>query len=250
MTPTIPIEQARRLALHAQGLAAPPRPATAVADVVARIGCLQLDPVGVVARSPLLVLRARLNGGSHDSHARALERAAYRERRLFDYWCHEASLCHVDDLPLHRWAMRTYVERLPPKADAVRRWLAVNADFAEHTVDALRSNGPLRARELEDRSEAAWSASTSSGSRSRSLSGPGRQSPPVNAKPITRQLPSEGAQDPASRRIWSSSALSVSRMDSTSSARMFVSCSRSNAGARARTPVRRGNEATTSSEIH
>ena len=85
---------------------------TAVADVVARIGCLQLDPVGVVARSPLLVLRARLNGGTHDSHERALRRAAYRDRDLFDYWCHEASHCHVDDLPLHRWAMRTYVERL------------------------------------------------------------------------------------------------------------------------------------------
>ena len=90
---------------------------------MARLGCLQLDPVGVVARSPLLVLRARLVGGTHDSHARALERAAYRDRELFDYSCHEASLCHVDDLPLHRWAMRTYVERLSP-GPRVQRALA------------------------------------------------------------------------------------------------------------------------------
>ena len=156
MAPALSIDQARRLALHAQGLAVPPAAGSGVADVVARIGCLQLDPVGVVARSPLLVLRARLNGGTHDSHERALRRAAYRDRDLFDYWCHEASHCHVDDLPLHRWAMRTYVERLGSSRRDVREWLAENAGFADHTVAALEAAGPLRARRLEDRSEVAW----------------------------------------------------------------------------------------------
>ena len=156
MIRTLPIEKARRLALHAQGLAVPPAPATGVAEVVARIGCLQLDPVGVVARSPLLVLRARMNGGTHDSHERALERVAYRERSLFDYWCHEASLCHIDDLPIHRWAMRTWLERLSPARRPVRDWLEANAGFAEHTIATLAASGPLRARQLEDRSAAAW----------------------------------------------------------------------------------------------
>jgi uncharacterized protein YcaQ len=156
MPPQLSLRTARRLALHAQGLAEPPAPGTSVGDVVARIGCLQLDPVGIVARSPLLVLRARVRGGTHDAHERALERAAYRERVLFDYWCHEASLCHVDDLPVHRWAMRTYVERLPESRDIVRRWLADNAGFAEHTIESLRRAGPLQASELEDRADVAW----------------------------------------------------------------------------------------------
>ena len=64
MTPRLPLDHARRLALHAQGLALPPPAGQSVSDVVARLGCLQLDPVGVVARSPLLVLRARLRGGT------------------------------------------------------------------------------------------------------------------------------------------------------------------------------------------
>ncbi len=152
-------EQARRLALHAQGLAEPPAPAggvAAIVAVVAQIGCLQLDPVAVVARSPLLVLRARLRGGSHDSHQRALADAAYCERRLFEYWCHEASLCHVADLPIHRWAMRSYIERLSPARSVVRDWLAVNEEFARHTVATLGADGPLRARDLEDRSAEAW----------------------------------------------------------------------------------------------
>jgi uncharacterized protein YcaQ len=156
MDVTLPLEHARRLALHAQGLAAPPAAGANVADVVARLGCLQLDPVGVVARSPLLVLRTRLRGGTHEAHERALERAAYRDRRLFDYWCHEASLCHVGDLPLHRWAMVTYLERLSGARTVTRRWLADNAAFADHVVAELDARGPLRARELEDRSAAAW----------------------------------------------------------------------------------------------
>ncbi len=156
MTRTLSVEIARRLALHAQGLAEPPAAGSGVAEVVARIGCLQLDPVGVVARSPLLVLRARLPGGTHDSHERALHRAAYREHILFDYWCHEASLCHAADLPLHRWAMRTYLDRLTPARQPVREWLAANVEFAEHTLSALAASGPLRARQLEDRSAEAW----------------------------------------------------------------------------------------------
>ena len=150
------VAEARRLALHAQGLATAPEPGVGVADVVERIGCLQLDPIGVVARSPLLVLRARMRGGNHDSHERALLRAAYRDRELFDYWCHEASLCHLSDLPLHRWAMRTYVERLSPARAMVREWLEANRAFADHIVGELDRDGPLRARELEDHSEVGW----------------------------------------------------------------------------------------------
>ena len=156
MTVSLSIEHARRLALHAQGLAAPPEAGTSVPGVVSRIGCLQLDPVGAVARSPLLVLRARLRGGTHDSHARALSRTAYGDRELFEYWCHEASLCHIDDLALHRWAMRTHVDRLSPARAHRARWLAENASFADHVEADLRGRGPLRARELEDRSAAAW----------------------------------------------------------------------------------------------
>jgi uncharacterized protein YcaQ len=154
--PSIPLDHARRLALHAQGLANQPAAGLTVAEVTRRIGCLQLDPVGVVARSPLLVLRARLRGGTHVSHERALTRAAYRDRDLFDYWCHEASLCHVDDLPIHRWAMRTFLDRLSPARQHNREWLEANAEFAAELIARLAAEGPLPAAELEDTSVRAW----------------------------------------------------------------------------------------------
>ncbi len=123
-----------------------------MAAVAQRIGCLQLDPVSAVARSPLLVLFARL-GPLRDE---ALEQAAYGQRSLFDAWAHEASLVATADLPLHRWAMRTWLQAASPRAQRARDFLAANAQFSEELIAELRERGPLRARDLEDRSAEPW----------------------------------------------------------------------------------------------
>jgi uncharacterized protein YcaQ len=148
--PRISIEQARRLALHAQGLATPPEAQT-VEQVVKRIGCLQLDPVAAVARSPLLVLNARMRGGANE---KALEKAAYKDRALFDYWAHEASLCHVDDLALHRWQMKRWLAL--PRRRPYAEFLERNAGFADDLVAELRERGPLRAQDIEETDVTHW----------------------------------------------------------------------------------------------
>ncbi|MGH2841005.1 MAG: DNA glycosylase AlkZ-like family protein, partial [Solirubrobacteraceae bacterium] len=117
-----------------------------------RIGCLQLDPINTVARSPLLVLFARL-GAVRET---ALEQAAYERRALFDAAAHEASLVATADLPLHRWAMRTYLNGPTARAARARTFLQANAAFCDELVAELRERGPLRARELEDGSAEPW----------------------------------------------------------------------------------------------
>jgi len=119
---------------------------------VRRIGCLQLDPVSAVARSPLLVLFARLGAVRED----ALEQAAYERRAVFDGWAHEASLVATADLPLHRWAMRMFLQAPTARAARARAFLAANGAFCDELVAELRERGPLRARELEDRSTQPW----------------------------------------------------------------------------------------------
>jgi uncharacterized protein YcaQ len=158
--PRLALADVRRLAVHAQGLESTPADAVSSADedaariaaVVARIGCLQLDPVPTVARSPLLVLHARL--GVFD--AAALSLAAYRDRSLFEYWCHEASLCAADDLALHRAEMRRWLHRSSPRARRARAFLEANGPFARSVVRRLRSEGPLPAAAFEDRSAQPW----------------------------------------------------------------------------------------------
>jgi uncharacterized protein len=147
----ITLAEARRIALHAQGLAKPPAPGLSVEAVVKRIGCLQLDPVAPVARSPLLVLNARMRSGATE---RALNAAAYQQRTLFDYWAHEASLCHISDLALHRWQMDRW--RKLPRRQEYADFLRANAGFADDLVAELRERGPLRAQDLEERDVSHW----------------------------------------------------------------------------------------------
>ncbi len=98
------------------------------------------------------MLFARL-GPLHDA---ALEQAAYRDRALFDAWAHEASLVATADLALHRWAMRTWLQAPTTRAERARAFLHSNAACADARVDELRARGPLRARDLEDRSAEPW----------------------------------------------------------------------------------------------
>jgi uncharacterized protein YcaQ len=141
---------ARRLAITAQRLDGPApraRPGTdAILETVRTLRCLQLDPTSVVARNHLLVVFSRL--GPYD--VTKLERLVTEDRALFEYWAHEASLVLTEDLPLHRYLMRTWRHR------RLQRWWDVNERFRTYILDRLRADGPLPARAIEDRAEEPW----------------------------------------------------------------------------------------------
>ena len=143
------VPAARRLAISAQRLDGPAprgRPdREAILDVCRSLRCLQLDPTNVVARNHLLVVFSRL--GPFDPAL--LEQLAYQDRTLFEYWAHEASLVLSEDLPLHRYLMRTWSY---PRAE---EWWELNEEFRAYILDRLRADGPLPVREIEDRSRRA-----------------------------------------------------------------------------------------------
>ncbi|OOV96186.1 winged helix-turn-helix domain-containing protein [Pseudomonas sp. MF4836] len=103
------IKQARRLALAAQGFGV--RPSTAaissaqVNRMIGRLGLLQIDSVNALVRSHYLPLFSRLGNYS----PQLLDQAAWsqgHQRRLFEYWGHEASLLPLAMYPLLRWRMQ------------------------------------------------------------------------------------------------------------------------------------------------
>jgi uncharacterized protein YcaQ len=144
----------RRLAIRNQRLAGPVARAKPTArdllETAKALRCLQLDPTAVVARSHLLVLFSR--HGAFDETL--FEEVAYGERTLFEYWAHEASYGLSEDLPIHRYAMR------PPSGGAWRArqnaWWDGEADFRAHILERLNEEGPLRARDIEDRATVGW----------------------------------------------------------------------------------------------
>src|SRR3954447_16768985 len=148
----VPVVAARRLAVRNQRLSGPRPRKAELLDTCRALRCLQLDPTAVVARSHLLVLFSR--HGAFDE-AR-LERLAYEERALFEYWAHEASLVLTEDLPLHRWEMRTWPRGGGAWARRLMAWYESEGAFRAHILERLRADGPLRARDIEDRSGQPW----------------------------------------------------------------------------------------------
>ena len=149
LSPTL----ARRLAITRQRLAGPRPPATAagIMDVIRDLGCLQLDPINVVARSHQLVLFSRL--GAYDlAHLDAL---LWEERQLFEYWAHCASIVLTEDYALHSLRMRNYGNSDESTSD----WIEKNKTLRRRILTQLRRHGPLPSRHFEDKAVTDWYSS-------------------------------------------------------------------------------------------
>jgi uncharacterized protein YcaQ len=141
------IEHARRLAVARQRLSGP-RPkhvtATQIHQVVRAIGCLQLDPTAIVARSHLLVLFSRL--GPYDPNL--VDRLLWEQRRLYEYWAHQASIVPTEDRALH-------TALPPPWLDqrTTASWMTTRGRFSTLVLQRLAANGSVRAADFEQHAE-------------------------------------------------------------------------------------------------
>lgn len=153
----ITTQEARRLAISSQLLdLSPLQPnADAMLALFRQLGCVQIDPINVVARSPLLVLWSRL--GNFDPHL--LDELMWDERLLFEYWAHAASIVMVEDYPIHQQQMVNFSRGDGAWAGRVRDWMDVNEPFRQHILSEFQQRGPLFAREIEDHSVEPWQSS-------------------------------------------------------------------------------------------
>jgi uncharacterized protein YcaQ len=156
--PPLSLEQARRIALAAQGLhkGRPAGPVTSrtVGRTFAQIQLVQIDSVNVLSRSHFLPFFSRL--GNYDRTI--LQRmSGVHPRRMVEYWAHEASYIrpeHYHDLLL--WQRRAWV-------GAGRMDPGQRAAIAARILDTLAKSRPLTASELtarighiEERQELNW----------------------------------------------------------------------------------------------
>lgn len=138
--------QARRVAVAAQGFAAPgpsgPITRAHLRRLIDRIQVLQLDSVSVAVRAHYAPVFSRL--GPYEREL--LDAAAWgrRSRLLVEYWAHEAALMSVQDWPLMRWRMREYVHG---------RWgveiVKNNPGLVDDVIAAVTELGPSTAGQIE-----------------------------------------------------------------------------------------------------
>jgi len=147
---SLSLAAARRIALAAQGFGAPKPAVTGWAPLgrnLDRLALHQIDSVNVLARAHYLPAFSRL-----ESYDRALlDRAAWgrrRERRLFEYWAHEASLLPLALHPLLRWRMAR-AGRGEIGWGHIRAFAGERRAEADAVLARIRAEGPMAASDFE-----------------------------------------------------------------------------------------------------
>ncbi|MFD3947682.1 winged helix-turn-helix domain-containing protein [Streptomyces sp. NPDC058579] len=130
-------DEARRIALRAQGFLGAPDRRAGVRGVLRHLGQVQLDTISVLARSHELIPYARLGAVGRTT----VEDAYWTDSHAFEYWSHAACILPVEEWPLFAFRRRAY--RTSPQ------W---HHDLPDGAYDAvikqLRSEGPQTATEL------------------------------------------------------------------------------------------------------
>ncbi|GHD99739.1 winged helix-turn-helix domain-containing protein [Streptomyces alanosinicus] len=145
-TTTLTADDARRIALRAQGFLGVPDRRAGVRGVLRHLGAVQLDTISVLARSHELVPYSRLGAIGRKTVESAYWKPASvgvspARPHAFEYWSHAACILPVEEWPHFAFRRRAYRDR--------PHW---NHELPEGTyeqvVKQLRAEGPLTSTEL------------------------------------------------------------------------------------------------------
>ncbi|MGP2442196.1 winged helix-turn-helix domain-containing protein [Streptomyces sp. JW3] len=130
-------DEARRIALRAQGFLGAPDRRSGVRGVLRQLGAVQLDTISVLARSHELVPYARLGAVGRGT----VEDAYWTGTHAFEYWSHAACVLPIEEWPHFAFRRRAYRAR--------PHWNhELPAGAYDQVIKQLRAEGPLTATEL------------------------------------------------------------------------------------------------------
>jgi uncharacterized protein len=146
-------DEARRIALRAQGFLGTPNRRAGARGILRHLGAVQLDTISVLARSHELIPYARLGAIGR----RTVENAYWKPTpatpadtphahphphpHAFEYWSHAACILPIEEWPHFAFRRRAYRNR--------PHWNHTLPDGAyDQVIKQLRAEGPLTATEL------------------------------------------------------------------------------------------------------
>ncbi|MFE1954700.1 winged helix-turn-helix domain-containing protein [Streptomyces sp. NPDC059524] len=141
-TVTLTADEARRIALRAQGFLGAPDRRAGVRGVLRHLGAVQLDTISVLARSHELIPYARLGAVGRRTVEDAYWSAATPARpHAFEYWSHAACILPIEEWPHFAFRRRAYRTR--------PHWNhELTPGAYDQVIKQLRTEGPLTATEL------------------------------------------------------------------------------------------------------
>ncbi|MFI9822471.1 winged helix-turn-helix domain-containing protein [Streptomyces sp. NPDC052013] len=140
-TTELSADEARRIALRAQGFLGAPDRRAGVRGVLRHLGAVQLDTISVLARSHELIPYARLGAVGRRTVEDAYWKTGSEPPHAFEYWSHAACILPVEEWPHFAFRRRAYRNR--------PHWNHELPDGTyEQVIKQLRAEGPLTATEL------------------------------------------------------------------------------------------------------
>jgi len=147
-------EQARKLILkHLNLYSNPLKGKDGIMDYVKKVGCIQFDPLNIIAMNPHLVLQSRID----NYKPKLLNELLYKDRLLMDGWDKNMAIYPVEERP--------YFKRYYDQAIERHTWRDKSIiDYIPEARKALE-NGPVTSKELKLHHKIDWSWAPTSVSR-------------------------------------------------------------------------------------
>ena len=148
----ISIKQARNLALCGQGFDqndSKPVTKRRIMKAIRQTNMLQVDSVNVLTRAHYMPIFSRL--GVYDpAMLDDIVWGKSRDRKLFEYCGHEASMIPVEDYPLYRWRMED-AEQGKGTWGRIARIRHEKPELVTGILDHIERNGPVGSSDLEEK---------------------------------------------------------------------------------------------------
>lgn len=127
----------RLLMLHHHLMGEPLKGKSEILDYVRKIGCIQFDPLNIIAMNPHLVLQSRVKG--YRKHL--LEELLYKDRLLLDGWDKNMAIYPVEDRPYFRRYFDTALERHSWRDKSI-------LDHLPSVREMIMAKGPVTSKDL------------------------------------------------------------------------------------------------------
>lgn len=146
--PEMPIDAARTLLLHRQGLLRDPARKASPAGVyqlIEQLGYVQVDTISVVARAHEHIIHTRLE----EFHPRMLRKLLEKDRRLFEHWTHDASIIPACWYAYWKPRFERFRQRWQTHAWWRDRLGGDPEALFDHVCERIEREGPLLSRDFE-----------------------------------------------------------------------------------------------------
>lgn len=147
----VSLADARRLVISSQHLAGTRVSANkeGILRIIRDLGCVQIDPINIVAPSHQIVLWSRL--GQYD--LTDFKQLLWEEHHLLEDWGHCTSIVPTTDYPIFKTLKREW--KPPPK---FQKWLTNNQKLRRYILSEIRQYGPIHTAHFKDKADVDWTS--------------------------------------------------------------------------------------------